>query len=158
MPLFKEKTSVEQEVSRLLTDVHPRAVAFLARENEHAHRPVKLPEQTLLEISASMCLFFLAAHLPEEKPDSKDKMGRAFMQVQQELRGKDADPDKVYSLWKHFTEGLMFKQDADPLTLACKLTWERHYPDRVYKEPSPMRSFAYFLQMEVNDIAKRKLV
>lgn len=158
MSLFKDKITVEDEVSRLLNESFPKAVAFLDRENEHAHRPVKLPEDTLLEIGAGMCLFFLASHLPGEKTSTKDKMSRAFLQVQQLLRDKSADSDKVYSWWKHYTDGLIFKENEERLRLACKLTWEKLYPDKPYKEPTPLRSFGYFLQMEVDEVDKHKMV
>ena len=80
--LFKSKLTVEELVTHLLDESFPKALSFLQKENEHAHRPLKLPEAALLEIGSAMCLFFLAEYLPDNRPDSKAKMGRAFIATQ----------------------------------------------------------------------------
>ncbi len=79
------------------------------------------------------------------------------MTAQKIIESKGADADKAYGLWKAFTDGLILSQDEERLRLACRLTWERLFPDKAYKEPCPLHSFGYFLQMEVQEAQKLKI-
>ena len=160
MSLFKPKHPVEEEVARLFGHAMPRALEFLTRDNQRAPRPVRLPEAQIAEIGAGMLMFFLAAHLPDPEKDkhSTELMQRAFIQAQTELKRWRASPERAHGWWKAFTDALIFRPTDDRLGLACTLVWEKIFEGKPYREPNPLHSFGYILQMETAEVKKCKLV
>ena len=155
---FKQKVKIEDYVSGLLKDKLPRAVQFFDKENDRAHHPLNIPEKKLIEVGAGMVLFFLGKFFPDTEKENLQLMSRAYKQVEKLLPEMSADPKEAYNWWKAFTDGLIFQEKEARLRIACRLTWEKLIQNKAYREASPLRTFGYFLEMEVEGVDKIKIV
>ncbi|MBU0678591.1 MAG: hypothetical protein KJ626_10790 [Verrucomicrobia bacterium] len=158
MGLFKKKVKIEEIVSVLITSTIPKALQYYHRETRRAPSPISLPDSKLIDIGGAMCLFFLAKHLPDEKPGNQEKMARAYKQLKLDILTVGGDAESARTWWKAFTDGLIFQEREERLRIACRIAWDKLAPNTAYREPSPLRSFGYFLQVEVDTVRKMKLI
>ncbi len=158
MSLFRKKTRVEDVIESLMSNSVPKAMEFYGKENKKAHRPLRIEASKLFEIGVAMCLFFLARYFPEDKPEDKEKMSRAFKQAQAELERTGHDAQSAYRWWKAYTDALIFQEKETRLRLASRLTWEKLFPEKAYKEQNPLHSYGYMLEIEVDGFKKNKIV
>lgn len=154
---FKKKQPVEQFVHALIEQKLPRAVQFFDRENEHSHHPIQLDDRQLLEIGGGMCLFFLGKYFPDTNPANLKVMSRAYKELERILPDLNARPKEAYAWWKAFTDGLIFQEKEARLRIACRLVWEKVFPQKAYREATPLKTFGYFLEMEVDAAEKLKI-
>ncbi len=155
---FKKKVRVEDHVGALIKDKLPQAAGFFDKENKHAHYKLEIERSTLIAVGAGMTLFFLGKFLPDTEAANLKIMSRAYKEVERRLPALNANPKDAYTWWKAYTDGLIFQEDQPRLKIACRLTWEKLLPDKSYREASPLRTFAYFLEMEVEGAQKVHLV
>ncbi len=156
---FKDKQKIEDFIQNVLENALPRGVKFFEKENERAHRPLTIPNDKLMEIGAGMCLFFLGEYYPDDKKkDNLEMMSRAFKVMEKKLPAMNLNPSNAYNWWKAFTDGLIFQENEDRNRIAGRIVWEKLVPNIPYREPSPLKGFGYFLQMEIENASKVKLV
>ncbi len=151
---FKKTTPVEAFVQQLIKDKLPRAVQFFDRENERAHTSLNVEDQKLLEIGGGMILFFLGRYFPDKDKKNLAIMSRAYKEIERVLPAQNARPKEAYAWWKAFTDGLIFQENEPRLRIACRLAWEKVITSKPYRETSPLKTFGYFLEMEVQSIEK----
>lgn len=154
----KKKMKVEEYVAGLVRDKLPHAVQFFDKENDRSHHPLKIADTKLLEIGAGMSLFFLGKYFPDSEKENLALMSRAYKQMEKMLPDMNAKPKEAYAWWKAFTDGLIFQENEPRLRIACRLVWEKLIPDKAYREASPLKTFGYFLEMEIDGVEKLNLV
>jgi len=155
---FKKKVKIEDYVTGLIQEKLPRAVQFFDKENDRAHHPLNIEDAKLLEIGAGMTLFFLGKYFPDTEKANLAIMSRAYKQIEKLLPEMNAKPKEAYAWWKAFTDGLIFQENEARLRIACRLVWEKLIPDKAYREASPLKTFGYFLEMEIDGADKLALV
>lgn len=155
---FKKKVKIEDYVTGLIQDKLPRAVQFFDRENARAHHPLNLDDVKLVEIGAGMTLFFLGKYLPDTEKANLALMSRAYKQIEKLLPEMNGKPKEAYAWWKAFTDGLIFQENEARLRIACRLVWEKLIPEKAYRDASPLKTFGYFLEMEIEGTDKINLV
>ncbi len=155
---FKKKVKIEDYVTELVQEKLPRAVQFFDRENERAHQSLKIDDTRLLEIGAGMALFFLGKYFPDNEKENLAIMSRAYKQMEKLLPAMNAKPKEAYAWWKAFTDGLIFQENEQRLRIACRLVWEKILHEKAYREASPLKTFGYFLEMEIEGAEKLNLV
>ncbi len=155
---FKKKIKIEDYVTELVQEKLPRAVQFFDRENERAHQSLKIDDTRLLEIGAGMALFFLGKYFPDNEKENLAIMSRAYKQMEKLLPAMNAKPKEAYAWWKAFTDGLIFQENEQRLRIACRLVWEKILHEKAYREASPLKTFGYFLEMEIEGAEKLNLV
>lgn len=155
---FKKKVKIEDFVSEFIPQKLPRAVQFFDKENARAHHPLNIDDRKLLEIGAGMSLFFLGKYFPDTEKKNLDMMSRAFKQVEKTLPSLEANPKEAYAWWKAFTDGLIFQQNEARLRIACRLVWEKIIHEKAYRESSPLKTFGYFLEMEIEGVSKMNII
>ena len=158
MGLFRRKIKIEDYVEGLVRDKLPRAVTFFKNENSHSRHSVTIEEHVLLEIGAAMILFFLGKFYPDTEKKNIEMMSRAYKPMEGLLPQMNARPAQVHGWWKAFTDGLIFQSDEERLRIACRLAWEKVLPHKPYREASPLKTFGYFLEMEIEGVKKLKVV
>lgn len=156
MWLFKDrkKLTVEAYIDSLLDHQLPKAIQFFNKENSRAREHLTIPDDQLVEIGAALLLFFLGRHFPDTKKENLAIMSRAYVQVEKRLPDLGGNPKQAYSWWKVFTDVLIFKESEDRLNVACRQVWEKLFPDKTFRDASPLRTYAYFLEMEITEAAK----
>lgn len=155
---FKKKMKIEEYVTDLVQNKVPRAVQFFDKENARSHHPLKLDDKRLVEIGAGMALFFLGKYFPDTEKGNLALMSRAYKQTEKLLPELNARPKEAYAWWKAFTDGLIFQENEARLRIACRLVWEKLMPEKAYREASPLKTFGYFLEMEIEGAEKLNLV
>ncbi len=85
-------------------------------------------------------------------------MSRAYKSMERLLPHMNARPKEVYGWWKTFMDGLIFQSKEERLRIACRLVWEKMLPDKPYREASPVKTFGYFLEMEIERGKKLNVV
>ena len=154
----KNKVRIEDHVRGLVENALPKAVAFFTKENKHSHSPLNINHTQLQEVGAGMILFYLGNFFPDTNPENLTVMSRAFKEIERVLPGLGAAPKAAHVWWKAYTDGLIFQENEPRLKIACRITWEKLIPDRAHREASPLRTFAYFLEMEVESTAKLNII
>ena len=155
---FKKKVKVEEYVTGLVQEKLPRAVQFFDKENERAHHPLNIDDTKLVEIGAGMALFFLGKYFPDTEKQNLALMSRAYKQMEKLLPAMNAKPKEAYAWWKAFTDGLIFQENEARLRIACRLVWEKLMTGKAYREASPLKTFGYFLEMEIDSVDTLTLV
>jgi hypothetical protein len=158
MSWFRKKITVEDFVSDVVREKLPMAVQFFDKENNRAHHTVPIQDQDLLTVGAGMVLFFMGKFLPDSNPENLKLMSRAYRHMEKLLPSLDITPQAAYRWWKAYTDTLIFQENEARLKIACRLTWEKLIPNKPYREASPLRSFGYYLEMEVEALAKARIV
>jgi hypothetical protein len=151
---FKKAKPVEAFVQGMVKEKLPRAVQFFDRENDRAHHALNIEDQKLLEIGAGMILFFLGKYYPDKDKKNLALMSRAYKEIEKTLPALKADPKEAYAWWKAFTDGLIFQENEERLRIASRLVWEKLITSKPYREASPLKTFGYFLEMEVQSAEK----
>lgn len=151
---FKKKVKIEEFVAGLVQDKIPKAIAFFDKENERSHVALQLDHGKLREIGAGMILFFIGKHYPDTEQKNLLIMSRAYKQVERALPALEANPKEAYAWWKAYTDGLIFQEDEARLKIACRITWEKLIKNKPFREGPPLKTFGYFLEMEVEGISK----
>jgi len=154
---FKKKTTIEDFCSGIAREKLPKAVQFFDKENERAHAALTIDDTQLLEVGAGMCLFFLGKYFPDTDPNNLKIMSRAFKHMEKLLPSLKANPKQAYHWWKAYTDTLIFQENEPRLKIACRLTWEKLMPNKAYRENSPLRTFGYYLEMEISGIDKLRI-
>ena len=154
---FKKKVPTQEFVGNMLRDKLPQAISFFKKENEHSRHAFKVSDTKLHEIGAGMILFFMGEHYPDTDKKNLALMGRAYKVVEKVLPSMNASPKEAYAWWKAYTDALIFQEDEERLRIACRLTWEK-LETKPFRETSPLRTFGYFLEMEVAAVKKVTLV
>lgn len=157
LPFSKKKKSIEDITHELIMQSLHKAYEFYRNENEHARHQLRLNESDLREVGAGMCLFFLTEYLPIEKNGSQAVMGRAYAQVKKDFRKLHANSQKSYDIWKAFNDALLLHDNMSRVDIATRLAWERLFPERKFISQTPLRSYAYFLQLQVKDVESVKI-
>lgn len=155
---FKKKVRIEDHVAGLIQNKLPHAVAFFEKENKQSHQRLDIGAAPLREVGAGMTLFFLGKFFPDTEKANLALMSRAYKEVERQLPAQEASPKEAFNWWKAFTDGLIFQEDQPRLKIACRLTWEKLIPGKAYREASPLRTFAYFLEMEVEGTSKLNII
>ncbi|GEM_PF-2269218 len=155
---FKKKVRIEEQVAELIQNKLPRAVAFFEKENKQSHQRLDISAAQLQEVGAGMILFFLGKFFPDTEKSNLAMMSRAYKEVERKLPALEASPKAAFNWWKAFTDGLIFQEDEPRLKIACRITWEKLITGKAYREASPLRTFAYFLEMEIESTAKLHMV
>lgn len=158
MAWFKKKMPIESFVGEMIEKKLPGAIIFFENANTRAHRPMNFLPTQLYEVGAGMMLFFLGAYHPDTEKKGLEMMGRAYKEVEKKLPKHQADPKKAYDWWKAFTDVLIFQEESDRLRVACRIVWEHTIPGSPYREPSPLKAFGNFIQMEVATAEKVMIV
>lgn len=153
---FKKKMSIEDFVEGIIRDKLPRAVAFFNKENERSHLALAVNDRKLREIGAGMVLFFMGKYYPDTDKKNLELMSRAYRQIEKTLPAMDANPKETFAWWKAYTDGLIFQENEARLRIACRITWEK-LESKPFRETSPLRTFGYFLEMEVQALDKMAL-
>jgi len=146
---FKPKTKIEDAVRDILTHKLSHALKFYEKENARAHHPLKMTQLQLLEIGGGMVLFFFGRHFHDSDKKNIEIMSRAYREAERILPGLNIKAEPVYQWWKMFTDVLIFNENEDHLRAACRLVWEKSIPEMPFREASPLKTFGYYLQMEV---------
>jgi hypothetical protein len=154
---FKPKSKIEEAVKDILSAKLHHALKFYTKENERSHHPLQLSESQLLEIGGGMVLFFFGSYFPDTEKKNIEIMSRAYREAEKILPGMKIQPTRVYEWWKMFTDVLIFNQKEDRLKAATRLVWEKLITDMPYREASPLKTFGYYLQMEVDSHAKKNI-
>lgn len=157
LPFLKKKTPVEQVAHRLIHQSLPHAYEFYEKENRHARTPLVIDEKPMREVGAGICLFYLVEFLPDTKAGNQARMGRIYNQMKKDLRPLNANPQKAYDAWKAFTDALILHQNLSRIDIATRLSWERLLPERKYVDQTPLRSYCYYLKLQVDDVKKLRL-
>jgi hypothetical protein len=158
MFFFRKKKHVEEFAAALTTAGIPRAVQFFHDENARGRYRLGISDQDLIHIGAGMCMFFLSAFLPEAKAGNVEAMQRAFKACRKTLPQIGGNADRAGFWWKAFNDGLLFHEQEERLTIACRVVWDSLFEGRPFKEHGALKAFGYFLQMEVDVARKFKLV
>ncbi len=155
---FKKKERVEDFMENIMGKTLPRSLEYFRKENERVHRPLSIKDSVLAEVGAGMCLFYLGKHFPEDDAAERRKMSRAFRVVEKHIGALNGTAGHVHTWWKAFTDGLIFHENEERLTIASRVAWDKLLPDIPYREPSPLKAFAYYLHMEMDAADKVKLI
>jgi len=158
MLLFKKKRPVQEWTDDTLTVSLPRGITFFHGENQRARYRLAVSDTDLKEVGAGMALFFLAEFFPDEKPDSAEKMQRAYKGARRALSKLGGNGDQAHFWWKAFNDGQIFHSHEDRLDIVCRVVWDRLFQKIPFKEHGPIRSFAYFLQVDMGSVKKVRLV
>lgn len=159
MFFFKKRVSIEDFATDLVRTGIPRAIHFFHEENQRARYHLNIGQEDLTNIGGGLCFFFLAPQLQNEKKADQKNLQRAARAIRRAIGRAGGNSDRAQDWWKTIEDDArIIHGQADPLDLACKAVWSRTYRDRPFKEHGALRSFAYFLQMEVNAAGKIKLV
>lgn len=159
MGLFKKRVRVEDFAGNLVSVGIPRAIAFFEEENVRARYRLAFADEDLKNIGAGLCLFFLSEQLQDAKKANHNKMQRATKSIRRALNKLGGNSDKGQEWWKLIDDDYrIIHEHKALLDVACQAVWNRRFRDRPFKEHGALRSFAYFLQVEVDASAKVKLI
>jgi hypothetical protein len=154
MTLFKKRVPMEDFVRSLITEGIPKGLAFYDKENAQARKKLSISDADLAEFGAGMMLFFLTERIANDKKAGQDMAQRATRAMRRALAQLGANADHGQDWWKAISDdALIMHGQGDPLDIACQAVWNRLFRDRPYAEHGPIRSYGYFLQIEV-DAAK----
>ena len=150
----RKKLTAEAYINSLIDQQLPRAVQFFKKENDRARDHLTIPDDRLVEIGAALILFFLGGHFPDSKKENLTLMSRAYVQVEKRLPDLGGNPKETYRWWKVFTDVLIFQESEERLNIVCRQVWEKLFPEKPYRDASPLRTYAYFLEMEISEAPK----
>lgn len=157
--LFKKKTPIEEFSAQVIREGLPRALAFYEQENKRSHVRLMFSEEELPLIGAGTVIFYFSSRFSSDSSADKDKVHRAIKGVRRTISKMGYSSDRAQDWWKAIEgDALIVGSSSDPLELSCKAVWNRTHQDRPFNEHGALRSFLYFLQVEVDAMDKLKIV
>jgi hypothetical protein len=155
---LKRKIPIEDFVRELAPVAIPRSMSFFQRENRNAQNHLSLAEPVLSDLTAGLLLFFISEHLPDDKRTSGEMMARAYKTMRKVLTPLGGSGDRAHTWWKAFSDGRIFHKDMELPVIACRVIWQKLFPDTPYRKDSALPALTYFVQVEAGSAKSVKLV